>query len=74
LHDRVTLKIFAPDLGRPVTDGQEVLEVTWVPLNVVDRSMMLTLVHTELQVDFNLLTLVGLEDVTLLSTDEILKG
>ena len=70
----MTLKIFAPDLGRPVTDGQEVLEVTWVPLNVVDRSMMLTLVHTELQVDFNLLTLVGLEDVTLFSTNEILKG
>lgn len=68
------LKIFTPDLGGPVTDGQEVLEVTWVPLNVVDRSMMLALVHTELQVDFDLLTLVGLEDVTLFGTDEVLKG
>jgi hypothetical protein len=69
----MALQIFAPDLGRPVTDGQEVLQVTWVSLNIVDGSVMLALIETELQVDFNLLSLVGLEDVTLLSTDEVLE-
>lgn len=68
------LEIFTPDLGGPVTDGEEIFEVTGVPLNVVDRSMMFALVQTELQVDFDLLTLVGLEDVTLFGTDEVLEG
>ena len=47
--------------------------MTWVPLNIVDRSVMLALIETELQVDFNLLALVRLENVTLLSTHEILE-
>ena len=44
-----------------------------ISLNVVDRSVVLSLFKTELVIDFNLLSLVGLKDVTLLSTDEVLK-
>ena len=69
----MTLEIFAPDLGGPVTNGEEVLEVTGVSLNIVDRSMMFTLVETELEVNFDLFTFVSLEDVTLLGTDEVLE-
>lgn len=47
--------------------------MAWVSLNVVDGSVMLTLVQTELQVDFDLLSLVGLEDVALLGTDQVLQ-
>ena len=44
-----------------------------VSLNGVDWAVMLALLKTELQVDFNLLSLVGLQDVALLGTDQILK-
>ena len=73
LHDWVNLEIFTPNLGGPITDSEEVLEVTRVSLNVVDRSVVLSLFKTELVIDFDLLSLVGLKDVTLLSTDEVLK-
>ena len=44
-----------------------------VSFNVVDRAVMLSLFKTEPQVDFDLLSLVSLEDVTLLSTDQVLE-
>ena len=72
-HDRVRLEILRPDLGGPVTNGQEVLQVAWVSLDVVDWAVMLALIKSELQVDFDLLSLVCLEDVALLSTDEVLE-
>ena len=47
--------------------------MAWVSLDIVDRSMMLALVETKLEIDFNLLTLVGLQNVALLGTNEVLK-
>ena len=67
------LEIFTPDLGRPVTNSQEVFEMARVSFNVVDRAVMFSLFKTEPQVDFDLLSLVGLEDVTLLGTDQVLE-
>jgi len=69
LHNRVALKILAPDLGGPVTHSKEILQVAGISLNVVDRAVVLTLLKTKLQVDFDLLSFVGLKDVTLLSSD-----
>ena len=43
-----------------------------VPLDVVDGSVMLALIETKLEIDFNLLTLVSLQDVALLGTNEVL--
>ena len=48
--------------------------MTWVSLNVVDGSVMLTLLEAEFQVDFDLLSLVRLENVTLLGTNQVLQG
>ena len=49
--------------------------MTGVSLDVVDGAVMLALLKTELQVNFGgLLSLVGLEDVTLFGTDEVLEG
>ena len=75
LHDGMALEILAPDLGGPITNREEVLAVTGVSLDLVDGAVMLALLKTELQVDFGgLLSLVGLEDVTLFGTDEVLEG
>jgi hypothetical protein len=54
------LEVLAPNLGTPVTNGKEVLKMAGVSLDVVDGAMMLALLETELQVDFDLLALVGL--------------
>jgi len=48
LHNGVTLKILTPDLGGPVTNSKEVLEVARVSLYVVDGTMMLTLLKAKL--------------------------
>ena len=49
--------------------------MTGVSLDVVDGAVMLALLKTELQVNFGgLLSLVGLEDVTLFGTNEVLEG
>lgn len=47
--------------------------MTGVTLNVVNWTMMLALIETEFKVDFNLLSLVSLEDVTLFGTDKVLE-
>lgn len=62
-----------PDLGGPITDGEEVLNVSGVSLDGVNRSMMLSTVITESLIDFDGLSLISLEDVSLLGTDEVLK-
>ena len=69
----MALEILAPDLGGPMTNGEEILQVTGVSLDVVDGSVMLTLLKTELQVDFDLLSFVGLQDVTLFSSNQVLE-
>jgi hypothetical protein len=48
--------------------------VSGVSLQGIDRAVMLSRFKTESSLDFNCLSLVGLKDVTLLSTNEILKG
>ena len=73
-HDGMGFEIFAPDLSGPITNSKEVFEMTGVSLNVIDGTVMLALIQTEFQVDFDLLTLVSLEDVTLLGTDKVLEG
>ena len=73
LHNGGALELFRPDLSLPVTNGKEVLIVAGVSLDGVDGAVMLALLHTELQVDFDLLSLVSLQDVALLGTDQILK-
>ena len=73
LHNGVAFQVLTPDLSTPVTDRQEVLELARISLDVVDGTVMLALLKTELEVDFDLLALVGLEDITLLSTDEVLE-
>jgi hypothetical protein len=69
----MALEILAPDLGGPITNGEEILQVTGVSLDVVDGAVMLTLLKTELQVDFDLLSFVGLQDVTLFSSNQVLE-
>jgi len=73
LHNRMALEILTPNLGGPITDTQEVFEVTGVSLDVVDGTVMLALLQTELQVNFDLLSLVSLEDVALLSSHKVLE-
>ena len=48
LHNGVDLEILAPDLGAPVTNGKEVLEMAGVSLNVINGAVMLALLKTEL--------------------------
>ena len=48
--------------------------MTWVSFDVVDGSVMLALLEAEFEVDFDLLSLVGLENVTLLGTNQVLEG
>mmetsp|Transcript_23194 Transcript_23194/g.30954 ORF Transcript_23194/g.30954 Transcript_23194/m.30954 type:complete len:243 (-) Transcript_23194:922-1650(-) len=74
LHNGMALEILTPDFGAPVTNGQEVLQVAGVPLNVVDGAVMLALLQAELKINFDLLALVSLQDVTLLGTDEVFQG
>ena len=56
----MALKILAPDLSGPVTHSKEILQVAGISLNIVDRAVMLTLLKTKLQVNFDLLSFVGL--------------
>merc|ERR1712127_869783 len=72
LHDW-RLLFFTPDLGAPITYREEVFGVRWVSVKVIDWSMMFTTVITESILDFNSLSFVCLEYVTLLSSDEVLQ-
>ena len=45
----------------------------WVSLKGVDWTVMLARFETKASLDFNCLSLVGLENITLLSTDQVLK-
>lgn len=61
------LKLLGPDLGGPITDGQEVLEMDGVPLHGVDRTMMLALLVTEAPDALGLLvSVLAIQSVTLL--------
>mmetsp|Transcript_33233 Transcript_33233/g.50950 ORF Transcript_33233/g.50950 Transcript_33233/m.50950 type:complete len:309 (+) Transcript_33233:73-999(+) len=59
LHDG-RLQLLTPDLGLPVTDREEVLHVAGVPLQRVDRAVMLAALDTESLGNFDRLSLVGL--------------
>ena len=48
--------------------------MTWVSFDIVNGSVMFALLEAEFEVDFDLLSLVGLEDVTLLGTNQVLEG
>lgn len=74
LHNWVRFEVFAPDLGRPVTHRHKVLEVTRVTLDLVDRSVMLALINTELHANFDGLSAVRLQNVPLLSSDQEFEG
>jgi len=72
LHDWRFL-FFTPDLGAPITYREEVFGVCWVSVKGIDWSMMFTIVITESILDFNGLSFVCLQYVTLLSSDEVLQ-
>lgn len=48
--------------------------MSWIPLEGIDWTVVLALLKTESLSDFDLLTFVGLENVTLLGTNEVLEG
>lgn len=68
-------KFFGPNLGTPVTDGQEVFKLEGVTLEGVDGAVMLAVFETVTHVDFNLvLTTIGLHHATILTTNKVLHG
>ena len=66
------LLLFTPDLGAPITDREEVLSVSWVSIERVNWSMMFTRFKTESLLNFDSLSLICLQNITLLCTNEIL--
>jgi hypothetical protein len=74
LHNRLA-EFLGPDLSGPVTNRKEVLKLGGVTLEGVDGAVMLTVFNTVTHVNFDLiLTFVGLHDITLLATDQVLQG
>jgi len=74
LHDG-GFEIIIPDLGRPITDRQEVFAVKRVSLKSVNWTVMFTLFNTISVGDLNvILSLGSLKNVTLLGTDKIFKS
>ena len=74
LHDG-GLQVFGPDLGSPISNGQEVLGEAWIPLDFIDWSMMLSRFKSVSLIDFDwpAWSLVGLEDVSLLGSDQVFE-
>lgn len=56
LHDW-GLEVFAPNLGRPISNRHEVLKMAWVPLKRVNWSVMSSAFHSKSHVNFDLLSL-----------------
>jgi len=71
LHDG-RLLLFTPDLGAPITNRKEILRVRWVSIEGVNWSMMFTRFKTESLLNFDSLSLICLQNITLLCTNEIL--
>ena len=70
LHDGVEDTLFAPHLSLPVTNTHKVLVDEWIALECVDGPVMLAHLSTEPEVGLNLLSLVYVQDVTLLRADQ----
>jgi len=65
------LEFLGPDLGRPVTNSEEVLEMDGVPLHGVDGTVMLPLLVSETPDALSLLvSVLAVEGVTLLGADQ----
>jgi hypothetical protein len=74
LHNGLT-ELLGPNFGGPVTNRKEVLELGGVTLEGVDGAVMLAILKTVTNVDFDLvLTSVSLHDVALFATDQVLHG
>jgi len=72
LHDW-RLQVFVPDFSSPVTNRHEVLGVSGITPDWVNWSMMLTRLITKTSGDIGLLSLVCHDDVTLFTSDQVIK-
>lgn len=72
-HDGALEEVFGPDLGRPVSDGEEELGVAGVALHLVNGAVMSSLLDTEPLNIVSGFTLVDLDNVTLLSSNQELQ-
>jgi len=74
LHDR-DFKLLGPDLGGPISDSEEVLEMDGVPLHGIDRSVMLALLVTKAPNALGFLVpVLTVQSVSLLGADQELMG
>jgi len=66
-------QFFGPDLGRPVTNREEIFELEGVPLKSVDGPVVLAILKAISHVDFNfVLSTVCLHETTVLAAHKIL--
>lgn len=70
LHDRVEHTFLAPHFSLPIADTHEVFMDEWVTFQCVDWTVMLAHLSAESEVGFNLLSLVDVQNVALLRSDE----
>lgn len=70
LHDGVKDTLFAPHLRLPITYTHKVLVNVWVALECIDRTVMFTHLSTKSEVSLNLLSLIYVQDVTLLRANK----
>lgn len=68
------LLLLGPDLGRPISYGQEEFIPAGVSLDRVNGSVMLAAFKTVSPVDLSVLSLVDSDDVSLLGTDEVVES
>ena len=73
LHDWLR-QLISPDLGSPISHGQEEFRMRWVSPEGVNRAVMLAGLETELCQDANrvIWSFVCKEHVTLLSSNQVL--
>lgn len=74
LHDW-DFKLLGPDLGGPISDSEEILEMDGVPLHGIDRSMMLALLVTIAPNALGFLVpVLTVQSISLLGADQELVG
>jgi len=74
LHDW-DFQFFRPNFGAPISNGEEILEMDWVSVASVDRTVMLTLLITPSTLHFCLLvSVLTHQSVPLLAANQELMG
>lgn len=70
LHNGL-FKILTPNLGGPITNRQKEFLLEGVSLQGVDGTVMLSTLLSESGLDFNVLSLTDLKNISLLSSDQV---